>query len=63
MTVRSRSAPTQSSRPQHFRADGRAGPGGAINAKYGIDPGAVLYTHVSGQYGPFHTKVLAATIA
>jgi TnpA family transposase len=25
--------------------------------------GAVLYTHVSGQYGPFHTKVLAATMS
>jgi TnpA family transposase len=26
-------------------------------------PGAVLYTHVSGQYGPFYTKVLAATMS
>ncbi|HBH41727.1 MAG TPA: Tn3 family transposase, partial [Rhizobiales bacterium] len=54
---------TSSSDGQYFRAGGRAGPGGAINAKYGIDPGAVLYTHVSGQYGPFHTKVLAATMS
>jgi TnpA family transposase len=52
-----------SSDGQYFRASGRAGPGGAINAKYGIDPGAVLYTHVSGQYGPFYTKVLAATMS
>jgi TnpA family transposase len=43
---------TSSSDGQYFPAGGRAGPGGAINAKYGIDPGAVLYTHVSGQYGP-----------
>jgi TnpA family transposase len=54
---------TSSSDGQYFRTGGRAGPGGAINAKYGIDPGAVLYTHVSGQYGPFHTKVLAATMS
>jgi hypothetical protein len=54
---------TSSSDGQYFRAGGRAGPGGLINAKYGIDPGAVLYTHVSGQYGPFHTKVLAATMS
>jgi TnpA family transposase len=54
---------TSSSDGQYFRAGGRAGPGGVINAKYGIDPGAVLYTHVSGQYGPFHTKVLAATMS
>jgi TnpA family transposase len=54
---------TSSSDGQYFPAGGRAGPGGAINAKYGIDPGAVLYTHVSGQYGPFHTKVLAATMS
>jgi Tn3 transposase DDE domain len=54
---------TSSSDGQYFRAGGRAGPGDAINAKYGIDPGAVLYTHGSGQYGPFHTKVLAATMS
>jgi TnpA family transposase len=54
---------TSSSDGQYFRAGGRAGPGGAINAKYGIDSGAVLYTHVSGQYGPFYTRVLAATMS
>lgn len=32
-----------------------------MNAKYGIDPGAVFYTHDSGQYGPFGTKVITAT--
>lgn len=52
---------TSSSDGQHFRAGGRAGPGGDINAKYGTDPGTVLYTHVSDQYGPFHTKVISAT--
>ena len=32
-----------------------------MNAKYGIDPGAVFYTHVSGRYGPYGTKVITAT--
>jgi TnpA family transposase len=54
---------TSSSDGQYFRAGGRAGPGGAVNAKYGIDPGVVLYTHVSGRYGPFHTRVIAATMS
>ena len=34
---------TASSDGQYFRAGGRAGAGGAINAKYGIDPGFVFY--------------------
>jgi hypothetical protein len=54
---------TSSSDGQYFRAGGRAGPGSAVNAKYGIDPGVVLYTHVSGRYGPFHTRVIAATMS
>jgi TnpA family transposase len=54
---------TSSSDGQYFRAGGRAGSGGAINAKYGIDPGFVLYTHVSGRYGPFHTRVITATVS
>ena len=54
---------TSSSDGQYFRAGGRAGPGGAINAKYGIDPGVVVYTHVSGRYDPFHTRVLSATMS
>jgi TnpA family transposase len=52
-----------SSDGQYFRAGGRAGPSGAVNAKYGIDPGVVLYTHVSGRYGPFHTRVISATMS
>lgn len=54
---------TSSSDGQYFRAAGRAGPGGAVNAKYGIDPGVVVYTHVSGRYDPFHTRVLSATMS
>jgi TnpA family transposase len=54
---------TSSSDGQYFRAGGRAGPGGAVNAKYGIEPGVVVYTHVSGRYDPFHTRVLSATMS
>jgi TnpA family transposase len=54
---------TSSSDGQYFRAGGRAGAGGSVNAKYGIEPGAVLYTHVSGHYGPFHTRVISATMS
>jgi TnpA family transposase len=54
---------TSSSDGQYFRAGGRAGAGGSVNAKYGIEPGAVIYTHVSGQYGPFHTRVISATMS
>ncbi|HTR79426.1 MAG TPA: Tn3 family transposase, partial [Gemmatimonadaceae bacterium] len=54
---------TSSSDGQYFRAAGRAGAGGSVNAKYGIDPGAVIYTHVSGRYGPFHTRVISATMS
>ena len=39
---------TSSSDGQHFRAGGRASGSRDVNAKYGIDPGAVFYTHVSG---------------
>ena len=54
---------TSSSDGQYFRAGGRAGAGGSVNSKYGIDPGAVLYTHVSGHYGPFYTRVISATMS
>jgi TnpA family transposase len=54
---------TSSSDGQYFRAGGRASAGGSINAKYGIDPGAVIYTHVSGHYGPFYTRVISATMS
>jgi TnpA family transposase len=52
---------TSSSDGQYFRAGGRASGSRDVNAKYGIDPGAVFYTHVSGRYAPFATKVITAT--
>jgi CRISPR-associated endonuclease/helicase Cas3 len=33
-----------------------------INAKYGRDPTITFYTHISDQYGPFHTKVINSTV-
>ena len=54
---------TASSDGQYFRGGGHAGAGGAVNAKYGIDPGFVVYSHVSGHYSPFHTRVIAATVS
>jgi TnpA family transposase len=52
---------TSSSDGQYFRA-GRGGGGpAAVNAKYGINPGVRFYTHVSDQYGPYHSLVISAT--
>jgi len=50
-----------SSDGQYYRAGGRAGPSGDVNAKYGINPGTVLYTTQSGQYGPMHVQPISAT--
>ena len=52
---------TSSSDGQYFRTGGRAAGAGNVNAKYGIDPGGVIYTHVSGRFGPFYTRVITAT--
>ncbi len=52
---------TSSSDGQYFRTGGRAAGAGNVNAKYGINPGGVLYTHVSGRFGPFFTRVITAT--
>jgi TnpA family transposase len=32
-----------------------------VNLHYGQDPGVKFYTHLSDQFGPFHSKVIAAT--
>ena len=44
---------------QFFRAGGR-GEVRALNLHYG-QAGVKFYTHLSDQFGPFHTKVIAAT--
>jgi TnpA family transposase len=53
---------TSSSDGQFFRAGWRGMGGGDVNAKYGIDPGMLFYTHLSDQYGPFHGKIISATM-
>jgi TnpA family transposase len=50
-----------SSDGQHFFAGGRGEAIADVNARHGNEPGVAFYTHVSDQYGPFHTKVIAAT--
>ena len=52
---------TSSSDAQFFRAGGRGEAGGLVNLHYGQDPGVKFYTHLSDQFGPYHTKVIAAT--
>jgi TnpA family transposase len=52
---------TSSSDGQYFRAGGQGQAGAQVNLHYGQDPGVKFYTHISDQYGPFHTKVIAAT--
>src|ERR1700674_5625349 len=47
--------------PQFFHAGARGEVGGLVNLHYGQDPGVQFYTHLSDQFGPFHTKVIAAT--
>ncbi len=53
---------TSSSDGQRFRAGGLGEARAEVNARYGNDPGATFYTHVSDQYSPFHIKVINATI-
>jgi TnpA family transposase len=52
---------TSSSDGQFYPSGGRAAATGEINARHGNEPGVAFYTHVSDQYDPFHTKVIAAT--
>ncbi len=47
-----------SSDGQHFFAGGRGEALADVNARHGNEPGVSFYTHISDQYGPFHTKVL-----
>jgi TnpA family transposase len=50
-----------SSDGQYFRAGGHGEAVSLVNARYGTEPGAMFYTHLSDQFGPFHTKAIAAT--
>ena len=49
---------TSSSDGQRFKAGSRAQKTGHINPKYGSEPGRLIYTHISDQYSPFHSKLI-----
>jgi TnpA family transposase len=50
-----------SSDGQFFQASGFGRDASDLNAHYGQKPGFKIYTHLSDRYGPFFTKVIAAT--
>ncbi len=53
---------TSSSDGQRYQAGGHRSSTEQVNARYGREPGVTFYTHISDQYGPFHTKVINATV-
>jgi TnpA family transposase len=55
------SGTTSSSDAQFFRAGGRGEVRSHANIHYGQDPGVKFYTHLSDQFGPYHTNVIAAS--
>ena len=55
------SGTASSSDGQFFQAGGFGRDAGRLNAHYGIRPGFKVYTHLSDRYGPFFTKLIAAT--
>jgi hypothetical protein len=52
---------TSSSDAQRFRAGGPGEATGRVNPRYGHEPGALFYTHVSDQSAPFYSQVINAT--
>jgi len=50
-----------SSDGQFFQAAGYGRAAANLNAHYGHKPGFKAYTHISDRYGPFYTKLIAAT--
>ena len=50
-----------SSDGQFFQAGGPGRDTGRFNAHYSQKPGFKIYTHLSDRYGPFFTKLIAAT--
>ena len=55
------SGSTSSSDGQFFQAAGLGRDAGRLNTHYGQRPGFKVYTHLSDRYGPFYTKLIAAT--
>ena len=52
---------SSSSDGQQFHAGGRGAAISDINARNGNEPGVSFYTHISDQYGPFSSRIIAAT--
>ncbi len=50
-----------SSDGQFFQAAGFGRDASRLNAHYGLRSGFKVYTHLSGRYGPYFTKLIAAT--
>jgi TnpA family transposase len=50
-----------SSDGQFFQAGGYGAARSEVNARYGGEPGVSFYSHLSDQFGAFHSKVIAAT--
>jgi len=55
------SGSVSSSDGQFFRAAGFGRDAGRLNAHYGQRPGFKVYTHISSRYGPYFSKLIAAT--
>ena len=55
------SGTASSSDGQFFQAGGFGRNASRLNAHYGQSPGFKVYTHLSDRYGPFYTKLIAAT--
>jgi TnpA family transposase len=56
------SGTTSSSDAQFFHASACGELGRLVNLHCGQNPGVKFYTHLSDQFGPFHTEVIAATV-
>ncbi len=55
------SGTASSSDGQFFQAAGFGRDASRLNGHYGQKPGFKVYTHMSDRYGPFYTKLIAAT--
>lgn len=53
---------TSSSDGQRFPMGGRREARGAVNARYGQEPGISFYGHLSDQYGPYHMQPISVLV-
>ncbi len=52
---------TSSSDGQHFHTGNHGKATGNVNARYGTDPVAMFYTHISDQYSPLYIQPISST--